>query len=456
MLSSASPDSNPNLNFGRYELVREVGRGGMAVVYEARHGELGTRVALKVPLGTWAQGSVGHLRFRNEALYAARIRHPNVVQVHDYGTLRGAPYIAMEFLEGSPLSLVLACDGRLSAAVAVDTLLGVLAGVGAAHAAGITHRDLKPHNVFLARSPEGCVFPVVIDFGVAKGVFDDDGAPSDASLTTSGVTLGTAAYMAPEQILCARDVGPLADQYALGVTLYECLTGRLPFSASSSYESMHAALNTRPSAPSELRPELPPGLDEIVLRAISRDPAERFPSIHAMGAALLPFANEWAALAWRANVTKARWDGAGGASPPPPTSTVHDAHRRPARRSAPRPALFALTVTASCAVGAAMNAWVHPRTDAGARASSLVLPAPSASTVLAVAPPGPIESLATVPLEPPLAIEASAVPSTADPPRVAAPPPGAAAGKGTSSAPRRQVHAEGGASRGKNGAPILD
>jgi len=223
----SSDPITPTSRIGRYELLREIGRGGMAVLYEARHVHLDMRVAVKRPLASHTGGDVAQARFRNEALYAARIRHPNVIRIHDYDVEDGAPYIAMDLIEGSPLSAILAAHGPLPLHRVVDLLLAILSGISAVHAAGITHRDLKPHNLLIGRDASAREHPIIIDFGVAKSIFDAD-EPGAVGLTTSGSTLGTAGYMAPEQILSARDAGPLADQYSLAVTLYECLTGATP------------------------------------------------------------------------------------------------------------------------------------------------------------------------------------------------------------------------------------
>jgi serine/threonine protein kinase len=350
--------------------------------------QLGIRVAVKRPLASFAVGDTAHARFRNEALYAARVRHPNVIRIHDYGTGDGMPYIAMELLEGSPLSAVLASSGVMPVQRAVELLLAVLSGVAAVHTSGITHRDLKPHNLFLSRGGNGHEDPVIIDFGVAKSIFDAEEA-GDWGLTASGATLGTAAYMAPEQILCARDVGPPADQYSLAVTLYECLTCRTPFFGASPYETMHAALNARPHAPSELRPGIPATLDAVLLRALSRDPAERFPSAHAMGEALLPFASEDAVLAWQADFRRTRGSSQDRRVSGWESSTLHDrARSKPSslRRNFVR---LAATAMAAGALGASTMSIVGRRGAVAAAAAPSSTERPQATP----APPAPAPAM---------------------------------------------------------------
>jgi hypothetical protein len=351
------PD-NAALRVGHYELLRELARGGMATVHEARHVHLDTRVAVKRMLPTLSAGD-GTLgaRFRNEALAATRIRHPNVVRIHDYGVDEvGFPYLAMELLEGATLGAALATEGPLSIARAIDLFLATVSGVFAVHGAGYVHRDLKPRNIFLHCPHHQAALPVVIDFGVAKRL-DEDGAERASGLTESGVVLGTAAYMAPEQILSSRTVGPAADQYALAVTMYECLTGSLPYSGSCPSALMSAALTARVRRVRDLRPDVPSELDDVVHRAMQRDPRDRFPSLHAMGEALLPLAGPGAALGWRAEVTRAQegLSGRSGGTGSGETGALvqtRSHRRRTASGSGARAATLVLVAGAVAACGA--------------------------------------------------------------------------------------------------------
>ena len=189
---------------------------------------------------------------------------------------------------GASLSTLLAGGNPLPNARVASLLLFAIAGVRAVHEAGVVHRDLKPHNIFIRKGIEQ-EDAVVIDFGVAKSIYSEDTGPLPA-LTTSGMTLGTPGYMAPEQILCARSVDFSTDQYALGVTLYQCLTGKLPFCGSSAYEVMHATVHGSAVHPCELNHSVPKELGEVALRAMQRNPCDRYPSLEVMSAALQRFA----------------------------------------------------------------------------------------------------------------------------------------------------------------------
>jgi eukaryotic-like serine/threonine-protein kinase len=438
MQGSAERSALPS-RLGQYEVLREIGRGGMAVLYEARHVLLGLRVVVKRPSPSLSKDDVVYSRFRNEALYAARIRHRNVIRIHDYGVESDAPYLVMEHLDGVPLSTVLALEGPLPVRRAVDLFLGLLAGTSAVHSAGITHRDLKPHNIFVQRGADGGEEAVVIDFGVAKCDLERNlDEPGSAPLTSSGATVGTAAYMAPEQILGAEGVGPPADQYSLAVTLYECLTGKLPFSGASRYEMMHAALNARPHAPSEHRADVPAALDHIVLRAMRREPEKRFPSVHAMGEALAPFASENAALGWRADVARMRaldgLDASAGDTESGAGALVRSRSLIPAARPTRR--LLAVTALVAVTFGACSTAlFAHGLR----RASAEVVPAraPEAATPICE-PPAPSTGLA-IPLEETSAASVSGVSAS-----IATP------------APPRRTPAVARPPRGTNGAPILE
>ncbi|MBY0513988.1 MAG: serine/threonine protein kinase, partial [Gemmataceae bacterium] len=249
-----------------YEVRRELGRGGMGVVYLARHVKLDRLVALKMVV----QGTAGRStlnRFLAEAGAVAAVRHPNVVQVYDYGENGGAPFLALEYLPGGTLADVLRDGQRLSPAEAAALVAKVARGVAAAHARGVVHRDLKPGNVLLDDARE----PKVADFGLAKR----DGR---ADLTRSGAILGTPAYMSPEQADGDRFIGPQADVWALGAILYEALTGRRPFSGSD------AGAVLRKVRAGEFRPPrarvrgLSRDLDLICRTCLERSPSDRYPT----------------------------------------------------------------------------------------------------------------------------------------------------------------------------------
>jgi len=284
--------------YGPYRVVRQIGSGGMASIFEALDTRLGHRVALKRLHPHIAERPGAAERFLREGRAAARIRHPHVVQVLASGAEDASAYLAMELLEGSDLGALLTREGRFGVEGALELLLPAIAGVAAAHAAGVVHRDLKPSNIFVSHGPGGRPWPKVVDFGVSKVLEQDGGAPATA---TDGV-VGTAAYMAPEQARSVRDASFQSDQYSLAVVLYQCVTGKPPFATTGVYDLMVAIMTAPLVPPSQQAEGIPDGFDEVVLRAMSRNPRDRFPSVRAFGAALLCFARERDRLTWSAEL----------------------------------------------------------------------------------------------------------------------------------------------------------
>jgi len=309
---------------GPYELICHLGRGGTANVFEARHVKLGTRVALKV-LHSIAGGSHGATQLAlSEGRALSAIHHPHVVRTVDGGTHHGVPYVVMELLEGEDLARRLAFRGPQPARQTVDLFLPVISGLAAAHAAGLVHRDLKPSNIFLARRKLG-VEPVVVDFGLAKFA-DAAGGPA-----ASGI-IGTPQYMAPEQVR-GMHATPGSDQWSLGAVFYECVTGGSPFWGHDRYELIHSVMTAPIVPPSEINPEIPRALDAIVLRALARSPEGRFPSMRALGAALLPFASTQARRRWNDEFA----EGSRSARPPNPAPALSAFGWNGARSGAPAP-----------------------------------------------------------------------------------------------------------------------
>jgi beta-lactam-binding protein with PASTA domain len=246
---------------GRYRLIRRVGSGGMADVWLAEDEMLGRRVALKFLHERFAQDRRFVERFRREASSAGGLQHPNVVGVFDRGEVDGAHYIAMEYVEGASLKDLI--EGGLSVGEAVEIVRQVLAGAQFAHENGIVHRDLKPGNVLV--DSEGRAR--VTDFGIARA-----GA---SEITQTGSVLGTAHYLSPEQAQ-GLDVTAASDIYSIGVLLHEALTGRVPFEGDSAVTIALKQVSEQPRPPSELNPDVSPALDAVVLRALAKDPANRF------------------------------------------------------------------------------------------------------------------------------------------------------------------------------------
>ncbi len=271
---------------GQYVVRREIGAGAMATVYEAEHVVLGKRVALKRMHPQLAVDATAAERFLREGKAATQIRSPHVVEVFDVGSHDGVPYLIMELLEGRDLAAHLRETRRMALRDVADWMVPIAFAVHAAHEAGVVHRDLKPSNLFLARRGTA-VSPMVVDFGISR--IDTE---LERDLTRSNVLLGTVAYMSPEQTRGGRNGTPLSDQYALGVVLYECVTGFKPFSGSTPYALMHAIVSSVPRAPSAIVPGVPPAFDRLVSRAMHKDPRQRFSSVRALGIALLPWASE--------------------------------------------------------------------------------------------------------------------------------------------------------------------
>jgi beta-lactam-binding protein with PASTA domain/predicted Ser/Thr protein kinase len=258
---------------GRYRIERKLGAGGMADVYLAEDQELGRRVAIKILNDRHAADDSFIERFRREAKNAAGLSHPNIVSIYDRGEAEGTYYIAMEFLDGRSLKELIVGRGPAPIKVSIDYARQILAALVAAHRQGIVHRDIKPHNVLVG--PEGRL--KVTDFGIARS-----GA---SQMTEVGSIIGTAQYLSPEQARGAP-VDQTSDLYSVGVVLYEMLTGQVPFTGDTPLEIAMKHLSEVPKPPSELRPEVPHDLDSVVLRALAKDPSERYQSAEEMDADL--------------------------------------------------------------------------------------------------------------------------------------------------------------------------
>jgi serine/threonine-protein kinase len=258
---------------GRYRIVRKLGTGGMADVYLAEDQELGRRVAIKILNDRHAADDSFIERFRREAKNAAGLSHPNIVSIYDRGNAEDTYYIAMEFLDGRSLKELIVSRGPAPIKTAVEYTRQILAAVGFAHRHGIVHRDIKPHNVLVGN--EGRL--KVTDFGIARS-----GA---SQMTEVGSIIGTAQYLSPEQAQ-GSPVDQTSDLYSVGVVLYELLTGQVPFTGDTPLEIAMKHLSEVPKPPSELRPEVPHDLDLVVLRALAKDPSDRYESAEEMDADL--------------------------------------------------------------------------------------------------------------------------------------------------------------------------
>ncbi|MDP2311529.1 MAG: bifunctional serine/threonine-protein kinase/formylglycine-generating enzyme family protein [Pseudomonadota bacterium] len=269
----------------RYEVLDLVGSGTFARVYRVRHTGLRSLHALKVLDEHFAQLADVRARFLAEGRIQAQLRHPNLVAATDVLTTPVSGLV-MDLVEGPSLRAHLAALGRrMTLAEALDVLLPVLEAVGVAHRAGIVHRDLKPENVLLARDARGDLHPMVTDFGIAK-VIAGSTLAMGRQRTDAGLRVGTLHYMSPEQVRGSDDVGPETDIWAIGVLLYELLTGHLPFEADSEYDTMRDIVSGSYHAPETHVPDLSPAVGAILRRALALSPAARFPTCEALRSAL--------------------------------------------------------------------------------------------------------------------------------------------------------------------------
>jgi len=313
----------------KYRVEELLARGGMGVVYAATHTVSGKRVALKWMLPALGQIKGARERFIQEACATARIAHPNIVDIYDVGSENGSAYLVMEYLRGETLADRM-CRQRLQVVDAVALLMPALRGVAAAHKHGVIHRDLKPENIFLCFTEYGEELePKVLDFGISKITTDE---VRNLALTHSGAVLGTPYYMSPEQVRGARDVDHRADIYAIGVILFEALTGERPFDAET-YNELILKIATEPlPSIAALHPELDPRLIAIVERAMARDPKDRFPDVKSLAQALEPFSG---GVRFRSMQTLSPHDKVSGDFP------VGSSLEKPRLPSTPAPALSA-------------------------------------------------------------------------------------------------------------------
>jgi serine/threonine protein kinase len=385
---------------GRYELDEVLGRGGMSVVYRATDRVLDRTVAVKVLPAAYAENPVLVERFSREARAVARLSHPNIVGVYDSGFDRTVHYIVMECVPGVSLARMLKDRGRLAVGEAVEITTRVADALTAAHEARIVHRDIKPANIMV--EPSGTV--KVLDFGIAR-------ARDDADLTRTTTVLGSAPYMAPE-VAMGGSADERSDIYSLGCVLYELLTGRPPFLADMPLAVMHLHANATPEPVRELRPEVPEGLDALVLQMLAKEPADRPQRAAELVPALRDALRDDAPKTAPTLVAPTRVapppppappEQAVAATPPPPIAATPPAPPPddtaampvPARRSSPRAWLFATAALVALAAGIAVAlasssssnhdhttsaAQSHPRTSQSTSTSSSASPSSSSST----------------------------------------------------------------------------
>ena len=265
-------DTQPGTLFdGRYRIQRRLGKGGMARVYLAEDESLDRQVAIKILAARHSDDPHFVERFQREARAAARLNHPNLVQIYDQAQVDGTSYIVMEYVEGETLKDLIRRDAPLDPRQAIGIALQVLAALRVAHQAGIVHRDIKPQNILV--QPDGRV--KVADFGIAR-------AEGGSDMTEAGSIVGTAQYLAPEQAQ-GLPLGPPADLYSMGVVLYEMLTGRVPFEGDSAVTIAMKHVQEPPEQLTDRNPLVPPSLEAVVMRALAKNPAQRYQTAEEMG-----------------------------------------------------------------------------------------------------------------------------------------------------------------------------
>jgi serine/threonine-protein kinase len=387
---------------GKYVVEGTCGRGGLAVVLSATHIGLDRRVAIKMLLPEWTGDADVIERFLREGRAATRIKSEHVVRVFDVGTLDGgAPYLVLEYLEGSNLDEVVAQWGPLPVATAIDWVMQASEAIAEAHAYGIIHRDLKPANLFLTRRADGSACVKVIDFGLSK-LTDPRLSDGGVKLTRPTDVMGSPHYMAPEQLRATCDADARADLWALGAVLHELMVGQPPFRGETMPEICATVLTQPPARVSSLRPDVPPPVEQAILRCLEKAPEARFATVAELAKAIAPFGSV-VAQASRERIERVLETGGRPSeiSLPPPTGAPRedseprwpsDAYRmRPTSDPASgRVVLGAFLMLAG--IGFAMFMWMYTSVHGGEQRRDGVTArqpnAPSASTTTAlIAPP---------------------------------------------------------------------
>lgn len=368
---------------GKLSVIRRLGAGGVGSVYEVEHTLTKHRRALKLLHPRFLERPEVIERFLREASAAGRIGNAHIVETFDAGKLdSGEPYLLMELLQGEPFSARVRL-GPMDPATVAWSVREACLGVAAAHDAGIVHRDLKPDNLFLCNGPDGKPFVKVLDFGVSH--FEE---PSSPRLTETGITLGTPLYMSPEQISGLPDVDKRTDLYALGVILYEAVAGRPPYEGASLAALAVQIHQGRPAPLASLRPDLPPGFDKVVEKAMHPDRAQRYQDARELYDALAPFEAAPGAL----DVTHAAGMGAPTAPARPfPADTLPRREESPARGTSP-----VWLVLAALALAAPVAFYFLRETP---RAVVVEPEPPKPKPEVVIIPPKPVEPVAVVPAD---------------------------------------------------------
>ena len=425
---------------GKYRVGRLLGAGGMGMVFAGRHEQLDQPVAIKVVRNGAIADQEGAQRFMREARAAARLKSEHVARVLDVGTLEsGSPYMVMELLEGVDLAALLTSSGPLSVSDVADWVLQACEAIAEAHAAGIVHRDIKPENLFLARTVGGASHIKVLDFGISKSV---DSVRAAGALTRTQSVLGSPLYMSPEQMRSSRNVDPRTDVWALGVVLFELISGVSPFEADTMPELCLKVVSEPPRSLAELRPDVPAAMVEIVGRCLEKDPEKRFANAAELAMALEPLVSAGArSLVERARLAMSRATGphpyttpvsAGSVSPDAltlstgsmtPRPQTHNSWgaatpvQSPAKRRSAWPFVAAMGVATLGLVAIFVGRTLRSRSQAPAPPATMTLAAAPASgsalslASLAAPTPSAAPSLAPAPVAPSATAWASTAPS---------------------------------------------
>ncbi len=434
---------------GKYRIERVLGIGGMGVVVAAQHVMLEEKVAIKFLLPDMLRNQDVVGRFAREARAAVKIKSEHVARVFDVGTLdNGAPYMVMEFLEGGDLAAWLRERGPLAVEMAVDFVLQACVAVANAHGLGIVHRDLKPANLFCVRGSDGELVVKVLDFGISK-ITHVSASDTGGSLTQTSAVMGSPFYMSPEQMQSARDVDARTDIWALGVVLYELLTGSTPFEGTSFAEIAIKVATAPLPRVRDVRPEVPAGLEGVILKCLARDRRERYSHVGELGAALGEFGSKRAgalvdrivgivqASGLSATVSSVEspvallpsLDGAPGAMAASARTTTSSFLRRPKRTAAIFGIVGALAVASAAAGWGVISKRAAPP-------ESRPTPTPSVTVTVIPAPANPVN------LEPDKPPELVVSPPTtaAKPPAPRAPPKAVASTAPPGPAPASTCH----------------
>jgi serine/threonine protein kinase len=398
---------------GKYRVERVLGVGGMGVVVAAHHIGLDERVAIKFLLPEALGNPEAVARFAREARAAVKIKSLHVARVSDVGVLdTGAPYMVMEYLQGQDLSQRLRDHGPMGVPETIDLVLQACEALAEAHALGMVHRDLKPANLFLTQQADGSPCVKVLDFGISK-VTSPGSSGNDFGMTKTQAIMGSPLYMSPEQMASSRDVDARADIWAIGTILFELLTGRVPFLGDTMPQLCAMILQEAPPPPRHLRPDVPEGLQQVVLRCLEKDKQRRFANVGELASALVPFgsrgANRSAERVSRvlsaAGISSSQLNLA--SAPPPAVEAATQANFGKTGPVSSHRALFiGLASLGLLAAVAAVFAWRHVATPADAEPTAL---APSTASADRGAPAVNVTSTPAAP-----SVSVSVTPSSVD------------------------------------------